>query len=213
MLDRTKSPTEIASILEKLGPQLNKAQTSVESMLADLLEVKAHPNLHREEIKLSVILDASLEHVFTLFRDKGVKIERNFEHSLPIFGDPTKLQRAFGNILQNAHEATNQHGRIWLTTRELTAKGITVTELTIGNEGSFVPEELRSKIFDMNYTSGKAGGTGLGLAIAKKVIEEHGGKITCHADKKIGTWFQILLPTAVIKEDLLTITSELNSAS
>ncbi len=213
MLDRAKSPNEIASILEKLAPQLNKAQSSVESMLADLLEVKAHPTLHREELKLSALLDGSLEEVFALFRDKGVKIERNFEHTLPINGDPTKMQRALGNILQNAYEAVNQKGRIWLTTKELTVRGIAFTELTIGNEGSFVPENLRTKIFDMNYTSGKAGGTGLGLAIAKKIIEEHGGNITCHADKKIGTWFQILIPTAVKRNDLLPITSAQNSAS
>ena len=220
MLDRSKSPTEIASILEKLGPQLSKAQNSVEAMLADLLEVKAHPNLHREELKLSAVIDSGLEHVIALFRDKGIKIERNFEHSLPINGDPTKLQRAIGNILQNAYEAVNQRGRIWLATREITVLGTTFTELTIGNEGSFVPEELRSKIFDMNFTNGKAGGTGLGLAIAKKVIGEHGGKISCHADKKIGTWFQILLPTAVKKEESLSesqklsdLTNERNSAS
>ncbi len=220
MLNRAKSPNEIASILEKLGPRLSEAQSSVESMLADLLEVKAHPNLHREELKLSTILDSSLEQVTLLFRDKAIKIERNFEHSLPIFGDPSKLQRALGNVLQNAYEAVGQRGRIWLTTREITSVGITATELTIGNEGSFVPEELRSKIFDMNFTTGKAGGTGLGLAIAKKVVEEHGGTITCHADKKIGTWFKILLPTAVKKEGSLSetqrphsTTNERNSAS
>ncbi len=220
LLDRTTSPNEIASLLQKLAPQLKKAQTSVESILADLLEVKAHPTPHREELKVSSMLDVSLEQVAALFRDKKVIIERNFEHSLPIFGDPSKLQRAIGNILQNAYEPVNQGGRIWFPTREISVRDTFFTELSIGNEGSFIPENLRIKIFEMNFTSGKAGGTGLGLAIAKKIIEEHGGTISCHGDKKIGTWFLIMLPTAVKKEDparddkkIADLTNGQNSAS
>ena len=40
----------------------------------------------------------------------------------------------------------------------------------------------------------KKGGTGLGLAIAKKVVEAHGGTISCRSDKELGTEFLITVP-------------------
>lgn len=58
-----------------------------------------------------------------------------------------------------------------------------LVEVRVGNLGSFITEDLRGKLFDLFFTSGKKGGTGLGLAIVKKVIEAHGGRVSCLSEK------------------------------
>ena len=65
--------------------------------------------------------------------------------------------------------------------------------IIISDTGLGIPEEIRSKIFEPNFST-KSEGMGIGLAIAKRVIEDHGGKITCQSDRRKGTAFEIRLP-------------------
>ena len=44
------------------------------------------------------------------------------------------------------------------------------------------------------YVSGKAGGTGLGLPTARRIIEEHGGRLAAHSEPGRGSDFVIHLP-------------------
>lgn len=46
------------------------------------------------------------------------------------------------------------------------------------------------------YVSGRAGGTGLGLPTARRIVEEHGGRLTAHSEVGRGSDFVIELPRA-----------------
>ncbi|MFW5682997.1 MAG: ATP-binding protein, partial [Phycisphaeraceae bacterium] len=48
--------------------------------------------------------------------------------------------------------------------------------------------------FEPFATAGKVGGTGLGLVVTKKIIDEHGGRITCESIPDEGTTFTLYLP-------------------
>jgi two-component system NtrC family sensor kinase len=51
--------------------------------------------------------------------------------------------------------------------------------ISITDNGSGIPPEHLSKIFEVFFTTKPAGeGTGLGLDICRQIIEKHGGKIT-----------------------------------
>ena len=54
--------------------------------------------------------------------------------------------------------------------------------------------ETLDRIFEP-YFSTKEVGTGLGLSIAKKIIEDHTGKIEVSSNKNAGTKITIFLPT------------------
>jgi signal transduction histidine kinase len=65
--------------------------------------------------------------------------------------------------------------------------------LTIKDNGEGIPENLREKIFEPNFTT-KSSGTGLGLAFVKNSIENAGGKVWFETASGEGTTFYISLP-------------------
>jgi len=66
-----------------------------------------------------------------------------------------------------------------------------------------IPEGKFQMIFDEFYQveGGKHGGTGLGLAIAKRLVEEHGGKIWVESQLGKGSTFYFTLPFSAENED------------
>ena len=60
---------------------------------------------------------------------------------------------------------------------------------------SGIPENLRDRIFQPNFST-KTSGMGLGLAIVKKTVEDMHGTITFDSWEGAGTTFTIRLPAA-----------------
>ena len=74
------------------------------------------------------------------------------------------------------------------------AEGMSVI-VGVDDQGSGIPEDVRSRIFDPFFST-KGEGTGLGLAITRQIVEAHGGSVAVEARKEGGTSFRLLLPIA-----------------
>ncbi|MGZ3834367.1 MAG: sensor histidine kinase, partial [Mucilaginibacter sp.] len=107
--------------------------------------------------------------------------------------DRDQLLRCFNNLLKNAIEAMPQ-GRSGLIEINylITSKNIL---LSVKDNGNGIPENLREKIFEPNFTT-KSSGTGLGLAFVKNSIENAGGKVWFETIIGTGTTFYFSLPEA-----------------
>ncbi|MCC8410737.1 GHKL domain-containing protein [Mucilaginibacter sp. UR6-1] len=115
------------------------------------------------------------------------------EQPFIINADRDQLLRCFNNLLKNAIEATppGRHGVIDLSYL-ITSKNIL---LSIKDNGNGIPENMREKIFEPNFTT-KSSGTGLGLAFIKNSIENAGGKVWFETELNVGTTFYFSLPAA-----------------
>ena len=100
------------------------------------------------------------------------------------------LRRAFMNIVLNACEAMATGGTVTITT-SLESGG--VVRISVSDTGPGIPTADLEQIFVMYYTT-KPGGSGLGLPTTGKIIEAHGGTITCQSEVGRGTRFTIELP-------------------
>jgi signal transduction histidine kinase len=110
-----------------------------------------------------------------------------------INADRDQLLRCFNNLLKNAIEAIphDRPGTIEINYL-LTSKNIL---LSVKDNGNGIPESLREKIFEPNFTT-KSSGTGLGLAFVKNSIENAGGKVWFETIIGTGTTFYFSLPEA-----------------
>lgn len=111
-----------------------------------------------------------------------------------INADRDQLLRCFNNLLKNAIEAipSDRQGLIEINYL-ITSKNIL---LSVKDNGNGIPDNLREKIFEPNFTT-KSSGTGLGLAFVKNSIENAGGKVWFETSTGAGTTFYFSLPEAV----------------
>ena len=126
-------------------------------------------------------------------------IQRDYDTSLPaLIGDKEQLIQAILNIVRNAAQAMQGHGRIVLRTR--VARQVTLIKrrhrlaimVQIIDNGPGIPAELSDKIF-YPLVSGRANGHGLGLTLAQDFVSQHHG--TIEFDSEPGrTCFTVLLP-------------------
>lgn len=117
-----------------------------------------------------------------------------------------QLNQVFMNLLANAidvleesaqqrtsEDRSKQPGQIWISTQVTAENWVRVI---IADNGSGIPESVRSRIFDPFFTTKPIGkGTGLGLSISYQIItEKHGGKIWCDSTLGEGTKFAMEIP-------------------
>jgi signal transduction histidine kinase len=95
----------------------------------------------------------------------------------PGFGAAGAVLHAAANLLANALDAVDSAaGRGRVAVRVLAA-GSSV-EVRVSDEGSGVPAELRSRIFEPRFTTKPEGkGTGLGLHLAGRLMARFGGRV------------------------------------
>jgi signal transduction histidine kinase len=134
---------------------------------------------HRESIDVGTWLHGIMDPFRLLAQAKDVKvtIEGQAEPCL-IQGDAHLLERALGNLLDNALRHTPAGGSI---TVRWCVEGKRVI-FTIEDTGPGIPPQDLPHVFEPLYRVEKsrnpeAGGIGLGLTIAKRIFKAHGGDL------------------------------------
>jgi len=106
-------------------------------------------------------------------------------------GDRDLIKQAALNLVVNGVEAMKDGGRLNLTVRQSSEW----LELLVEDTGPGIPDELRSKIFQLYFTT-KPKGSGIGLAFAFRVAHLHGGAIDFSTEPGEGTVFRLRFPPA-----------------
>lgn len=125
-------------------------------------------------------------------RLRNAEVVREYDYSLPpirMYGNT--MNQVWTNILDNAIDATDGHGRIVI--RTLSRDDRVVVE--IEDNGIGIPPDVLHRIFEPFYTSKPQGqGTGLGLDTAWRIVtKEHAGEIRATSEPG-QTTFRITLP-------------------
>lgn len=121
---------------------------------------------------------------------KGIElILHPVRKGLQVFGDKSRLQQVFNNLIQNAIKYTPE-GRVEITVTEFDNNVL----ISVKDTGLGIPEEDISRVFERFYRVDKArsreiGGTGLGLAITKHILEAHNSKIDVRSEYGKGSEF------------------------
>lgn len=122
-----------------------------------------------------------------------LSIELNYSpEPVIIYADVNQLQQVLLNMILNAIDATEDGGKIKITTIRVDK----YTQIIFEDTGCGIAPENLDKIFEPFFSTKSPGkGTGLGLSICYGIIEEHKGKISVSSNGiGKGTAFTISLP-------------------
>jgi two-component system sensor histidine kinase MprB len=182
------------------GPELNPdehrrllsdvvEQTEELTLLVnDLIDLARgeEPRMDTEDIRLDVVVEEVLERARR--HSPGTPLDVELEPTV-VVGVPARLERAVGNLIDNAIKYSPPDGLV-----EIRLRG---GELTVRDHGRGISAEDLPHIFDRFYRGADARGrpgSGLGLAIVRQVAVQQGGSVAAEAADGGGTLMRLRLP-------------------
>src|SRR5271157_4700172 len=127
---------------------------------------------------------------------QGVKVETNFDgEALPVHADADLIKQALLNVVLNGVQAMSNGGRLSIVAR----RDDTAATIEVRDQGSGIAPEIRDKIFNLYFTTKRAG-SGIGLAMSYRVLQLHNGALDFVTEMGHGTTFRLVLPLAVAQD-------------
>lgn len=145
--------------------------------------------------------------------NKGIRFHffSNAEPDVELIADPEQLTRVIHNIINNSVKYMDKTDRM-IRMRVQDVGDFVQVEIEDNGKGIAVHE--LPYVFDRFYRTDESrnsatGGSGIGLSIAKKIIEDHGGKIWVSSKEGFGTTMYFVIrryiePDPVVIKDVKT---------
>ncbi|HEY6726764.1 MAG TPA: ATP-binding protein [Polyangiaceae bacterium] len=136
--------------------------------------------------------------------------------SLNVLVDPSQLMQVLLNLVVNARDAVQGHGRITVgvehrrfdadSASELELEPGEYAVLSVTDNGPGMSPEVLAQAFDPFFTTKASGeGTGLGLSVCYGIVRQAGGQIQLSCDPGGGTTVTVALP---LDQELVAATHE-----
>ncbi len=185
-------PEEHRRILSDVVEQIEEL-TLLMNDLIDLARGE-EPRIDTEDVRLDLLVEEVLERVRK--RSPATSLAVELEPTI-LSGVPARLERAVGNLLDNAVKYSPRGEPVDVRLRA----GV----LTVRDHGPGISDADRPYIFDRFYRGAEARGrpgSGLGLAIVRQVAVQQGGSIEAEPAPEGGTLMRLCLPDAEAAEQL-----------
>ncbi len=165
--------------------------TRLEGILNSFLQFTRAGEMHREQTSLNRIVMEFLHFYRPEAQASGIDLSPHLAPDLPpVTVDENLIRQVLANLVRNSQHAMPDGGQIDI----LTSLSGTHVVLAVIDSGKGMDERARHKAFEPFFST-KSNGSGLGLPTVRKIIEAHGGTITCDSELSRGTKITIELPT------------------
>jgi putative PEP-CTERM system histidine kinase len=137
-----------------------------------------------------VDLGGVVERIALNSTERGRKLDVQLLDRVVARGHEERLERVIGHVVQNAFDATDPDGRVWLKLERVGAQA----RIEVGDTGQgMTPEFVRDRLFKPFQTT-KPAGMGIGAFESFQYVRELGGNIEVDSELKKGTVVSIVLP-------------------
>ncbi len=183
-----------AQLLQRATQTIVSQVAAMKNMVADFADYARAP----APKLLMLDMHQLLNEVLGLYEENSSPIVLHLKaNHFHLNGDATRLRQIVHNLLHNAHDALQNIKNPQI--QVITTSTENEFQLVVSDNGSGIPEHVMGRVFEP-YMTTKIKGTGLGLPIVKKIVEEHGGRITIQNQMTGGTQVNICLPLALDME-------------
>ncbi len=150
---------------------------------------------------INTLIEDLVDFIHYELEQDSIKIVKNLDRDLPELKiDEKLLKQAFLNIIKNAQASMIDNGGVLdIKSSRLDDK----VAITIKDNGSGIPDEIKNKIFEPYFTT-KDSGSGLGLTLVYKIMKEHSAEIRLNSVEGEGTEFLFIFPVPQIGKRLLS---------
>jgi signal transduction histidine kinase len=190
----------VGALTPKQDELLQAARNDTERLLRilnDLLDLarleEGSDGLRKESVAPAELLTGVMKEMAGKFSAKGLNVNFMIEPDLPVVPvDRQRINHVFTNLLSNAIKHSPAEGEIVLGARLVKENAV---EFNVTDQGSGIPEEYHSRIFDRFFRvpGQPQSGAGLGLSIAREITVAHGGHIGVKSAPGQGCTFFVIL--------------------
>ena len=177
---------------ERLLEETHRCRRIVEN----LLTFSKRAEHSRKNVDVNELLREAMSLYEYALQLDDVEVSLELAASLPsLEANAQDLQRAFLNILHNAHQALLEiKGRPRHLHVSTSAKG-GVISIAFRDNGPGIAADARTRLFDPFFTTRPVGqGIGLGLSVAHGIVADYAGRIEVESVPDQGATFTVILP-------------------
>jgi signal transduction histidine kinase len=162
----------------------------LDRVVKTLVDFSRPMELRLEETDLRKITDEVVALASPEAAQHGVTVvhERS-QNAMMARVDEDLVKQSLLNVVLNGMQAMQNGGMLTLRTYTRGENGT----IEVRDEGAGIPVEVRDKIFNLYFTTKKAG-SGIGLAMTYRVLQLHNGALEFESEVGKGTTFRLVLP-------------------
>ena len=207
LLDRKEAwANSDKGLLSRIDAQARRTLRLADDFV-DLAQMKVNP-YEPEELLLADLAQEACDHLWPLASARNVRFELvdNSDAGF-IYGEPSSLNRALINLMDNAVKYSPAGGLISVTVALIEKYGASYLQLEVQDQGKGIDPSILGNLFDRFVTNSEnsasqLSGFGLGLNFVEAVVKRHGGEITASNSEHAGAKFCVLFRRADVNFDL-----------
>jgi len=177
-----------------LVARVQRAQNDLHRLYEEVRDYAAPRLLKREVCDIAQVWRGIWTHLKHLHEPKRLGLVEDLQASNhTCHADPFAIGQVLRNLLENAIAASPEEAEIRISSQDTALERGPALQIIVSDKGEGIAADVRARVFEPFFTT-KTKGTGLGMAIAKRIVEEHGGRIgICDTDGP-GVAFHFELP-------------------
>lgn len=176
--------------LETISRECQRLKVLLDEMINLTRQESPVESRYLEPCDIGHIMREAVETMQGYAVEKKVQVTMDIPDALRVVGDPEKLRRLFGNLLNNAVRHAGSQVSIQGQATPDNGSGI---QISIQDDGKGFSDQDLKQAFDYLY-KGVDGNTGLGLSIARLIVDELNGTISLRNAEDGGGLVEIFFP-------------------
>jgi signal transduction histidine kinase len=174
-------------LLQRIKQEIKRLDSLVGNFLAYGKPLKIVP----KPVNIIDLIEETLSLVYARAEKVGVEIIKHYDiDDMTIEADPELIKTCLFNVFQNSFQVMPDGGHLTINVRN---DGSAII-ISMSDTGSGLDEKHIEKVFEPFFTT-RDRGLGLGLAMTKRVIEEHGGRVSFAINEGQGSTVELVLPS------------------